>query len=219
MPVKNCGSTSLTFKQRPFSKFATCSHHAICCSCLGLCAYWISQHRETKRLIFAQWSQKQLVLYPEWIFTTFQWRTNDFVFFGVPICTYCIRGTCWHVRKHHHPWTPRMDMACHSWKWRSSRRRTSFFHFSDYWQVDEHRREFLRHRRDPRTRLHDVRKSKIPLPLENLKPEKETHTGVQERWQEGILQGSLETWEDHREGNVRNLAKAEMGVVSVYWAH
>ena len=80
MPVKNCGSTSLTFKQRPFSKFATCSHHAICCSCLGLCAYWISQHRETKRLIFAQWSQKQLVLYPEWIFTTFQWRTNDFVF-------------------------------------------------------------------------------------------------------------------------------------------
>ena len=52
-----------------------------------------------------------------------------FCFFGVPICTYCICGTCWHVRKHHQPWTPRMDMACHSWKWRSSRRRTSFFTF------------------------------------------------------------------------------------------
>ena len=73
------------------------------------------------------------------------------------------------------------------------KKKNIIFHFSDYWQVDEHRREFLRHRRDPRTRLHDVRKSKIPLPLENLKPEKETHTGVQERWQEGILQGSLET--------------------------
>ena len=66
------------------------------------------------------------------------------VFQYAPLAYAAHAGTCANTIIHEPlAWT----WPVNSWKWRSSKRRTSFFHFSDYWPVDEHLPEFLRHRR------------------------------------------------------------------------